>query len=189
MGADSCGGSPEGQEIITVERPRKILRTGTYLIGYTGSFRIGQALCGAELPEPPPDGDLYEHMVSRFLPAVAHVLRQDRDEIGDMWMKDTGVPLAARGCLAVALGGRVFGVTADFSILDPGNCIAIGSGRAYAYGALHALGTEGRPEDRVEKALEATAAYSPSVRGPFHIETLPPQAVQEEKRRNHIHGG
>ncbi len=189
MGADSCGGSPQGEEIITVEQPRKILRSGPYLIGYTASFRIGQALRRAELPEPSPDRDLYEHMVRRFLPAVAHVLRHDRDEIGDMWTRDTGVPLAARGCLAVGLHGRVFGVTADLSILETGDRIAIGNGRAYAYGALHALGTRGRPEDRVEKALEATAAYSPSVRGPFHIETLSPPPSEGERRRNHIHGG
>ena len=48
---------------------------------------------------------------------------------------------------------------------------AIGSGRLRAYGALHALQASGTEpvERRLELALEAAAAYTATVRPPWHF--------------------
>lgn len=172
MGGDSSVGNPSTNEIYSALGPRKCFRRGSYLIGFTGSFRVGQCLSRLELPEPEcrPE-ELFEHMSTRFVPAVAEGLGRDLETVGAIWLPPSEASPESRGTIAVGVRGRLFGLTVDLSLLEfpgvPG--IALGVGRSYAYGALHALAGTGSAEERVRKALAAAAAYSPMVREPFHL--------------------
>lgn len=174
MGSDSTAAAPDASEIRTARSPRKVFRSGPYVIGFTVSFRIGQALAAAELPEPADECDLYRHMAAAFAPAVGRILRQTSEELGAIWASDKPGSFGDRGTLAVGIAGRLFGMTADLSVLELGGFLALGSGRAYAYGALDALGGQGSPEERVRAALAAAARFCAFVREPFHVETLEP---------------
>ena len=117
MGADSGGGSLETQEIYSLDNPRKMIKKGSYLIGFAGSFRLGQALMFSDLPEPD-DGDLMEHLVKNFVPAVAQILRDDRSRFGEMSPGRTEIALGPKGNLMFGVWGRLFCLTADMSLLE-----------------------------------------------------------------------
>ena len=72
--------------------------------------------------------------------------------------------------IAVAGTGRIFTMEADFHI---GECdieyMAEGSGQQVALGSLHATSNIKTPRKRVRMALEASAKFIMTVRGPFTI--------------------
>ena len=184
MGADSGCGNLETQEMYSLDNPRKIIKKGSYLIGFAGSFRLGQALMFSDLPEP--DGNLMEHLVKNFVPAVAQILRDDRSRFGEISPGRTDIALGPKGNLIFGVWGRLFCLTADMSLLE-GSSLAIGNARAYAFGALHVLeNLEMTPDEMVRHALEAAAEFGPGVKGPFHYEsvtTTPGSLEQRGPRR------
>jgi len=161
FGADSAG--PSGDEILVVETP-KVFARGLYLIGYAGSFRLGQILrYTADLPDPPEASDLEAFLVRELVPAV-------RKAVVDEGMANPG-PRILGEQVSFLLGcrGQIWTVTADLSVIRETPFAAAGSGRLRAYGALHALHAAGvEPvRRRLELALEAAAAYTTSVRPPW----------------------
>lgn len=146
IGADSAAIADQAVEVRT---NRKVFRNGAYVIGFTGSFRVGQLLQYAELP--PVGGDVLAHIVNRVVPVLQKIAGKETDEI------------------MIGYAGRLFKVASDYSVAEYDNYAAAGGGEPYALGKLH--GSLGAPELRILAALDAAQAHCSSVRAPFHIET------------------
>lgn len=191
LGGDSAG--TRGQELRLRADP-KVFRVGGYAIGFTTSFRMGQILrYGTDLPEPPPavePGKLDRFMVAELIPA----LRQSYADHG--FAKTARFPSSASpavteegqeigGLFLLDVAGQIFEVGNDYQVGRPAvPYSAIGAGSLVALGALHALESHKNLslQERATLALEASEAYSTSVRRPFQWVELPstPATVSRE---------
>jgi ATP-dependent protease HslVU (ClpYQ) peptidase subunit len=166
MGGDSA--ASKNDEIITREN-KKVFKNGNFIIGFSGSFRVGQILqYGFNPPKQEKNQDDMEYMVIDFIDSLRSTLQfkgllfQERE--GD-----------AHDCeFIVGYKNTFYLIESDFQISKPiGNYIACGSGAHYAMGALHALkDIDLEPKIKIEKALNASAEYCTMVRGPYEIISL-----------------
>lgn len=169
LGGDSC--STCNQQQWTVAEP-KVWKAGELVFGVSGSPIIGQLL-RYRFTWPPiePSGDPKRWLIVDVIPALRALLA-DAGQLGretegnpqGMDMLDANMVLGVRG--------RLFEIWASFMVaemLEP--YATCGSGGPVARGAMYATQHGGRwlPGDRVLIALEAAAAHTPGVRGPFTI--------------------
>lgn len=170
VGADSAGVA--GLEIFPCAQ-RKLFRNGSFLIGGAGSFRVNDVLrYRFSPPAVPSDVPIERYMVTDFVEGLRTTLRAAGVE-----HQEYGVTRILDGtCLLVGIAGRLFHVEADFQVgwLD-GGIDATGCGRGPALGSLHATRDWPDPRARLRLALETAERFSAGVRGPFHIEALPPE--------------
>lgn len=163
MGADSCAAVGNFAGIVATP---KVAKVGSYLIGYTSSFRMGQLLHFAlSTNKPHPDQDLFWHLVNDFIPSFRRVMRDG----GAITTKD-GADIG--GQFLLAHGTRLFGVNADFSVLEYREDFwAVGCGTGWAMGAMFAMKDSKKPtaRERAEVALKAAATYSGWVKPPYHF--------------------
>jgi ATP-dependent protease HslVU (ClpYQ) peptidase subunit len=160
IGADSAA---VGNRFIRTTNLPKVFRKGPFLIGYCGSFRMGQVLeyC-LEVPAQRKDEPVTSFLVNGFIEGVRSALKAKGVAAVEQ-NKEKG------GQFLVGYKGRLYSVNSDFHVgdmLDEFDCI--GSGAPVALGAMKALEGLG-PKQRIERALEITAYYTPDVCGPFHI--------------------
>ena len=158
MGADSA--SVSGWD-VTIERFPKIVEVGSFLIGFTSSWRMGQLLAHSMTPPERLEGQTVEaYLITGFIGAVRQALRD-----GGFAKKENEVEQG--GQFLVGFEGRIFQVHSDYQVAE--NEIgfdACGSGADYAMGAM--LSTPHlAPQDRVLKALQAAGTFSIGVRPPF----------------------
>lgn len=146
IGGDSAASVDNSIEVRT---NRKVFRNGAYVIGFTGSFRVGQLL-QYEIKMPPPVGDVLGHLVGSFIPQLKAAAGKETDEI------------------LIGHAGRLFKVSSDYSVAEYTNYAAAGGGEPYALGRMH--GALGPPDTRITAALKAAEEHCPAVRAPFHIE-------------------
>lgn len=165
MGADSAA---TGQRFIRTTNLPKVFRNGPYLIGYCGSFRMGQVLehC-LKIPLRKRGEAVDTFMVTRFIDAVrAEFKAQSVTAIEQS--KEKG------GQFLVGYAGRLFSVSSDFHVGDMADDFdCIGSGAAVALGAMKALEDQ-PPKQRIERALEITSYYVSDVAGPFLCLSMAP---------------
>ncbi len=160
IGADSA--SVGGGEIRVTRLP-KVFRTGKFLIGYTGSFRMGQLLQHHLSVVPQGDEPDDEYMVCTFIEAVRTCLRQ----YGYTQVKDNQEEIGGR--FLVGYRGKLYFIDGDFQVNEHDEGLdSIGCGAEYALGAMKAL-RDLPPRERIEKALEISAHFSSGVIGPFHV--------------------
>ena len=154
MAGDSCA-STETTSFV-VGNPKVFLVDNTFLIGASGSFRMIDLLrycLDADAQENSQSDDAY--MRTTFIGAIADLVAEaDLDDNLD-WE------------IIVGYRGKLYRIQDDLSVLDlPEWGHAIGNGSMPALGSLHStVGAE--PTTRLRKALEASEAVCPSVRGPF----------------------
>lgn len=173
MGADSAGVS--GLELES-RADEKVFTLGPYLIGFAGSFRLGQLLHYAfEPPEQPDDMPTDLFMVTKFVGQVRKCLREGGQAKVTNEQEDAG------GSFIVGYRGGLYVIHSDYQVARPRNqWAAVGSGAQVAQGALWALhwalsrpeaaGSPGHsPRLIVEMALRAAEAYNAGVRAPFVI--------------------
>ncbi len=163
LGADSAGSN--GDEIYTLPN-RKIFACGPYVFGVCGSYRVAQVVrYRAELPEPPPRWDSEAFMVRDLVPAIHDAVMAE-----DVVASGRTLP-GVNTMLLIGCHGQLWNVGPDLTVLREREFGAIGSGRLRAYGALHALQAAGiePPRRRLELALEAIAAFTTTVRPPWHF--------------------
>jgi ATP-dependent protease HslVU (ClpYQ) peptidase subunit len=147
---------------IGVRADGKVFWTGSYLIGFSTSFRMGQLLQHKlVLPEPPPEG-LAAFMVTDFAEAVRECFRS-----GGFARSDAGSEIG--GHFLVGVRDRLFHLCGDYQVAEyDSGFAATGSGEDFALGSLHS--TTGQPPlHRVLSALEAAERFAWAVRRPFHI--------------------
>lgn len=104
----------------------------------------------------------HEFMVMKFIP---NVIRLFREGIIHEDQKNCG------GNFIIAVGGKLFEIQGDFSVLEPslGIC-SVGSGEQAAMGSLlTTLHMKMKPEERLLLALEAAEKYCCGVQRPFRI--------------------
>jgi len=155
---------------LTVRADPKVFANGSYVMGFTASFRMGQLLRYAFTPPEPETGDLHRFMCTSFTDALRQCLKD-----GGWAEKDK--EREAGGAFLVGTHGRLFIVESDYQVGEPADpYAAVGCGGRVALGALHA--TEGRgmkPDKRLDAALAAAERFSNGVRGPFaHVSTAAP---------------
>jgi len=152
---------------LTVRADPKVFASGSYVMGFTTSFRMGQLLRYAFTPPEPEMTDLHRFMCTAFTDALRQCLK-DGGWAGKDKEREEG------GTFLVGTHGRLFFVSADYQVGEPADpYAAVGCGDGYALGALHA--TEGgrmAPQRRLDAALAAAERFSNGVRGPFaHVST------------------
>jgi ATP-dependent protease HslVU (ClpYQ) peptidase subunit len=151
LGGDSAG--VYGDIDVVVRRDRKVFKTGEFVIGFAGSFRMGQLLAHALSP-PKISGDPTVYMVKKFIPSIQVLF--------DM----NGYALTEDAQFLIGFRGKLFEVGPDLSIGEnESDYVSIGLGSPYAYGSLYT--SAGQPTDRITKALDAAAHFSGGVVGPF----------------------
>ncbi len=164
LGADSAIG--QGDEIYAFDSMRKIFAHGPYLLGFCGLARVGQILrFQADLPEPAAAAELEPFIVRELVPAIRQAVTSEGVEGPGRLI------LGERTTLLLGCQGQLWSIGADLMAVRETSFAAIGSGRLRAYGALYALDKAGLESDqrRLELALEAAAAYTSTVRPPWHF--------------------
>jgi len=163
MGSDSAA---VGNRFIRTTNLPKIFRNGPFLIGYCGSFRMGQVLeHSLRIPRQKEDQSDIAFMINVFIENVRNCLKE-KGVASIEQRKETG------GHFMVGYKGRLYSINSDFHVgdmLDGFDCI--GSGAPIALGAMKAL-EKTRPKQRIEKSLEVAAYYSADVTGPFHVMSI-----------------
>jgi hypothetical protein len=161
LGGDSAGLSGW---VRTHRADPKVFANGSFVIGFTTSFRFGQLLRFADLPKPldRTGEELDRFMVTDFVNCVRQTLKDGGWSKKENEREDAGTFLVGRN-------GVLFKVSDDYQVgrsLDGYD--AAGCGWELALGALHATRRR-RPEDRVRVALEAAAYHSGGVHPPFVV--------------------
>lgn len=144
---------------LTIRADPKVFRNGPFLIGFSGSFRVGQLLRYALKPPIHPDGmDDYEYMVVEFVKSVRLCLKDNGFDSGPIFL--------------VGYKNQLYQVDTDFQVGIPLYRIAaIGCGSQIALGAVHAL-CDLEPEDKLRRGLEIVAGLNTGVAAPFTIQKL-----------------
>ena len=164
MASDSLASDPN--DSIVVVDP-KVFTFNGFTFGYAGSFRFGQILNHTFLPPPHnPALDDSTYMFSVFLEA----LRDTLDSYG-LLLNANGVEgIGEAGSALVAYRNNIYYVEPDLSILKVASPYAsIGSGCAYAIGAMYALEGTLPPEEIVTKAVEVAIKHVPNCGGNINI--------------------
>ena len=144
--------------------------SGEFIMGFCGSFRIGQLLRYALVPpEQSQKKDDMAYMVTDFIDAV-RVMQKDKGS-----MKKENELEEHDAAFLVGYRGRLYCVESDFQVGRPiENYAAVGCGAQIALGAMFATRNSNlSPKNRIELALSAAAEYSAGVRGPFLVLQLP----------------
>jgi ATP-dependent protease HslVU (ClpYQ) peptidase subunit len=163
IGGDSAGIA--GYDLMLRADP-KVFRKKDCVIGFTSSFRMGQLLrYSLHAPNQPDGMDVFEYMATLFVENVRECFKA-----GGYTRKESEQEYG--GIFLAGYAGRLFGIDGDFQVFEAAcGYAAIGSGAAYALGAIHA--SKGRtPRERLQAALIAAQAFSTAVREPFVIEEL-----------------
>lgn len=163
IGGDSSSASGWS---VDASRLRKVFRSGDFLIGCTGTWRMTQLLqfsLDVRLQEDNED-DL-QYMVLGFIEAVRKCFKEGGFAKVENEQEEGGKFL-------VGFNGKIYTVEQNFQVCSSsdGFC-AIGCGDDFALGNLWA--TRGMaPEKRVLIALEAAGHFSGGVCPPYYIECL-----------------
>ena len=180
MGADSASVDAWRLE-IDIESSPKITSRQTklgqpFLIGFTSSWRMGQILASSLTPPPVPlesATPLFEYMTTSFVDECRRALKA-----GGFAHVENNVEQG--GSFLVAVGGRVFELQSDFSVLERSQrYFAVGCGAPFASAALSMFDlvwpkNRKRPSDKalVEMSLGVAEKHSAGVRGPFVVKCL-----------------
>jgi ATP-dependent protease HslVU (ClpYQ) peptidase subunit len=163
IGGDSAG---VAGYVVTIRSDPKVFRVGSFLIGFTSSFRMGQLLRYTfHAPELPEGMDVFDYMVKMFAENARECLKT-----GGYAKKES--EQESGGNFLVGYAGRLFSVDSDYQIAESAcGYMAIGSGSEVALGALFA--TQGQPvRGRIQTALTAAEQFTAYVRRPFIIEEM-----------------
>jgi|SRR5579863_1986395 len=166
MGADSLASEAKGTAIVG-RADEKVFINDDVIMGFCGSFRVGQLLRHAfEVPKKPKqhDDDM-AYMVIDFIDA----LRTLQKEKGSMKKEDEEETHPAG--ILVGYNGNLYAIDEDFDVGRPlENYYAMGAGSQVAFGAMYATKDAGLdPKKRITMALEAATQYDAACRGPYTI--------------------
>lgn len=173
IGGDSAGVEAWSLEICTrADEKVFINETGEFIMGFAGSFRIGQLLRYALVPpDQPSKKDDMAYMVTDFIDAV-RAMQRDKGT-----MKKENELEEHDAAFLVGYNGKLYVIESDFQVGRPiEDYAAVGCGAQIALGAMYATrGSQLTPEERITLALQAATEYSAGVRPPFHILRLEPE--------------
>lgn len=168
MGGDSLALS--GCDVA--ERQGKVFIWGNLIIGISGSVRVSQLVeyglpthesIGSQDREEP---DLV-YLVNKFIPAIRDILKQ-----GGYTKIESGVE-SIQDIILIGMNGNIYKMYSDFAVCKPdGKFAAIGSGEAFALGALAVEQiTSGNVEEKIWKALEVSAKFNVGIGPPYYVKS------------------
>ena len=163
IGGDSAG---TADDIRSIRTDPKVFFRGEMLIGFAGSFRMGQILAHhLDPPGHPKGASGFDYMVATFIPCVMKLMDDHRyggtDEEGS----------AQGGQFIVGYRGSMYLIDTDYQVGTVYHPYAtIASGGEICLGAMHALHDyEFPPRERLRMALKASAEFCTTVSAPFLI--------------------
>lgn len=140
----------------------KVFRVGPYIMGVSGSARVGNLVQHC-LDVPAPNvANVHGFIVTTFIDALRDLLKD-----GGVATKSCEQELTSNSWLLVGIHGRLFEIASDYQVhepLDP--WAAIGSGFDPCLGVMYAT-PNAPPSRRLRLAMEAAERYNAAVRGPF----------------------
>lgn len=158
LGGDSAGVS--GFD-VSIRTDPKVFKNGSFIMGFTTSFRMGQLLQFKF--EPPKNTDKkpdYKFMVTDFIDAVKKCFNEN-----DFGSKGSNV----YGSFLVGYRGKLYIIYEDLQVgINECGYASIGCGESYALGSLFST-YKLSPRKRVEMALNAASEFSGGVFPPFNI--------------------
>ncbi|MER5780251.1 hypothetical protein ABT104_00770 [Streptomyces mobaraensis] len=159
LGGDAAGISGSR---LTIRKDPKVFRNGPFVLGFCGSFRMGQLLHHVFKAPKPKGDDLDRFMTTRFVDKLRACLK----EAG--WARKDSEQEKG-GTFLVGIHGRLFIVYEDYQVAEPADgYAAIGCGNEFALGSLHTTATADLgPRERLTAALTAASHHSTGVCGPF----------------------
>lgn len=176
IGADSLGSNNLSKTVRKDKKVFKMKDTDKGLIGFAGSYRIGQLLMystGLIDSRDEPNID-HEYLVTKTIPKVSGILNQGGCEINNSGEKEGGVFL-------LGYNDKLYSVYSDYQVAESTHDYnAIGSGNLHAMGSL--FSTEGlnmTPQERIIKALESAQEFARGVQAPFYIMNTKDNKVEE----------
>jgi ATP-dependent protease HslVU (ClpYQ) peptidase subunit len=164
MGSDRM--ATFGNETIIMSNP-KIREKGEFLFGSAGSLSTLQVLFDAfSMPPIKEKQTQIEYLLNDFAPAFRKRLK----ELG-MLEEKNGLQHSMNHFI-IGFRGKLFSCGSSLAMVEhaDGYC-SIGSGSEFALGVLHVLKDDKKlkPEEIIQKALEAAAHHNPYVAEPFDI--------------------
>jgi hypothetical protein len=161
IGGDSAGLSGWSK---TVRADEKVFTVGAYVMGFTSSFRMGQLLRYSLVVPAPDTWDVDRHMSTVFVDAVRATLKTGG-------FAKTSESQEEGGTFLVGVAGRLYAIYDNYQFArSAAGYQAVGCGADIALGSLHTTAElDMAPKLRAEAALEAAAALSGGVAGPFSI--------------------
>lgn len=162
IGGDSFGS--DGHAGVILAEP-KIFQIGEFVIGYCGSFRMGQILQYQFDPPSREEGQTdMAYLITSFIDHFRFTLEHTR-----FFSKEE--PLEEKmGPCVLGYRGEVYVIQDDLAILHVvDDFVSVGSGGEVANAVLYATREiELDPASRLVLALDTAAYQLTSVRGPFH---------------------
>lgn len=165
MGGDSSAVDAQSGEICAVADPKVFLLGSEMLVGYTGSFRVGQLLqYKLKLPKRKAKQTDIQYLTTDFMDSVRKILKAgDWNVLGP-----EGGPT-----FLIGYRGKLYEVGEEMYVLNyEAQETAVGAGGVYALGSLHTtrqIKELAEPEERIAWALSASSAHCAFVIPPFHI--------------------
>lgn len=159
IGGDSAGTASNMHQ--RVRKDPKVFVKGDFIIGFCGSFRMGDLLKHTlQLPEPQVGDDDATYMVNDFVNAVRDCL-QEENKKGEEKLDPN---------FLVGYRGKLYNIEGDYQVGRPAAGFdAVGCGADVAIGAMHVSAGSWNPRKRIQRALEASALNNAAVRPPFII--------------------
>ena len=166
MGGDSA--AVKGYTIVTRKDP-KVFKKDNVIIGFCGSWRMGQLLRWSFKPPIKTESiDIEEYMNTSFINSIRKCLSS-----GGFLTKKDGEERG--GVFLVGIEGRLFRIDSDFHVGENlSNYDAIGCGEEFALGAMYVLESDiyKKPEGKIFDALVTVQNFCSGVREPFIIDVL-----------------
>lgn len=157
---------------VNTRKDSKVFINGKFIIGFAGSFRLGQIM---RFHFTPPrhlkSKDDYDYMCTDFIKRMQKTL-EDNGFSGENKRSEK----ETSGQMLVGYNGELYEIYEDYQVgivHDPYN--AIGSGGEIALGSLHTTHTiENRltPNQKITAALDAASRYNAGVLPPYNILSL-----------------
>lgn len=167
IGGDSAGVDVENLSICTRADEKVFVSDGgEFIMGFAGSFRIGQLLRYAFVaPDQSSKKDDMAYMVTDFVDAI-RTMQRDKGAL----KKENEIEEHEAEFL-VGYKGKLYIIDTDFQIGRPlENYMAIGCAAQVALGALYATrDSDMSPEERITLALNAATEYNVGVKAPFIV--------------------
>jgi ATP-dependent protease HslVU (ClpYQ) peptidase subunit len=158
LGGDSAA---SGNNRIVSRKDKKVFKRRGIAFGFAGSFRIGQLIkYSLKIPKRPNHMYNEEYVFNCLIGEIVKLLKVNKL-----------VKKNQMDCnILIGYGNQIYKVDADFQIeIADDEYAAIGDGGDIALGALYALKDSAfTPEEKAQKALEASARYCTTVSAPFY---------------------
>jgi ATP-dependent protease HslVU (ClpYQ) peptidase subunit len=156
LAADGAATTEDGD--IRPIKIEKIIRVGEYLIGFAGSIRTGQLLGEYYMDEPTSIEDLVE------------TIRTNINSYGCGVTTDAATTMC-QSCFIVIHKDKMYEILSDLQLNEiEGDFTCIGSGQAYAFGAMDVIhDLDLSPSDKLKKALDVVSKYQATVREPYTV--------------------